>query len=253
MYNIIFNNLTPLFWTKFKNCLSGLNQYFGESYMYQSWFWVGQNISLMSCRFSLWIPVTSALRCTVPPWWAWIATNTRRPIASVSSSGLSCTRFRIRLQWKSGTRSRSGLSQEIVDLHSESLLDSPMWEATTCQCQRSGINCARSMRALSSQQPRILNNLCAFVWCLWQKKLQIHEANGTRLHCELPRLNSRGPKKGPKNNSLNRIQAYFPGPPKNRYFFWKSCEKNLLDNSRSLAPKAPYLKANFAEGEILPQ
>jgi hypothetical protein len=30
-------------------------------------------------------------------------------------------------------------------------------------------------------------------------------------------------------------------------------EKNLLDNNDLLAPKAPYLKADFAEGEILLQ
>ena len=36
-------------------------------------------------------------------------------------------------------------------------------------------------------------------------------------------------------------------------FFEKVAQKNLLDNNDILAPKAPYLKADFAEGEILPQ
>jgi len=38
-----------------------------------------------------------------------------------------------------------------------------------------------------------------------------------------------------------------------RIFFEKVAQKFLLDNNDLLAPKAPYLKADFAEGEILPQ
>ena len=43
-----------------------------------------------------------------------------------------------------------------------------------------------------------------------------------------------------------------PGPQKIN-FFEKVSQKNLLDNNDVLAPKAPHLKADFAEGEIHPQ
>ena len=48
------------------------------------------------------------------------------------------------------------------------------------------------------------------------------------------------------------MSAPFPGPKKID-FFEKVTQKNLLDNNDLLAPKAPYFKADFAEGEILPQ
>ena len=48
------------------------------------------------------------------------------------------------------------------------------------------------------------------------------------------------------------MSAPFPGPKKNNVFE-KVAQKNLLDNNGLLAPKAPYLEADFAEGEIVPQ
>ena len=108
------------------------------------------------------------------------------------------------------------------------------------------IYCARSMRALSSQQPRFLNNLCVFVW----------ESTKPMAPGFIPsiRHTSRGvPKRVPKITSTCRNKNRLPGPQKKTIFFWKSCAKNLLDNNGLLAPKAPYLKADFAEGEILRQ
>ena len=58
------------------------------------------------------------------------------------------------------------------------------------------------------------------------------------------------PKRVPKITSLNPVQAYFPGPPKID-FFEKVAKTNLLDNSRSLAPKAPYLKGSVTVVRIV--
>ncbi len=116
-------------------------------------------------------------------------------------------------------------------------------------------NCARSMRALSSQPPRFLNNLCASVWCLFvrDKRSNLCRKFASASYANFDTLFLGVPKRVPKITALNRIQAYFPGPLKKSTFSKKLRKKNLLDNNDILAPKAPYLKADFAEGEILPQ
>ena len=48
-------------------------------------------------------------------------------------------------------------------------------------------------------------------------------------------------------------QEPFAGTQKKTTFLKKLRKENLLDNNDLLAPKAPYFKADFAEGEILPQ
>ena len=60
------------------------------------------------------------------------------------------------------------------------------------------------------------------------------------------------PKRVPKITHLTEFKLTFRDPKKID-FFEKVAQKNLLDNNDILAPKAPYLKGDFAEGEILPQ
>ena len=55
-----------------------------------------------------------------------------------------------------------------------------------------------------------------------------------------------------KITSTYRFIKRLPGTKKN-VFFEKVAQQNLLDNNGIFAPKAPYLKADFAEGEILLQ
>ena len=115
------------------------------------------------------------------------------------------------------------------------------------------------MRALSSQQPRFLNNLCAFVWCLMSVCLSVCPRKSFKSVSKISigfignfrHTFFRGPNEGPKNNSLNRIQAYFPGPPKNR-FFWKSCAKKICLTITIFWRRRRHIE-DFAEGEILLQ
>ena len=85
------------------------------------------------------------------------------------------------------------------------------------------------MRALSSQQPRFLNNLCASV-CL---SVTAEASNMCRKLASASYTNfdthfSGVPKRVPKITSTYRIQAHFPGPLK-KSFFWCYLSSQLTE------------------------
>ena len=102
------------------------------------------------------------------------------------------------------------------------------------------------MRALSSQQPRFLNNLCASVCLSVCLSVRAGGANLCRKlasasYANFDTLLKGVPKRVPKITSLNPLQAYFPGPPKNRTFL-KKLRKKICSTNDLLAPKAPCLR-----------
>ncbi len=89
--------------------------------------------------------------------------------------------------------------------------------------------------------------------CLSAKKPEMIYCYNYALAWKFLHSISRGPRIGPKCLSTNRTWSDFPGPQKKSTFSENLRKTICPSQDANLAAKAPHLKANFAEGEILSQ
>ena len=110
--------------------------------------------------------------------------------------------------------------------------------------------CARSMRVLSSQQPRFLNNLCAYVCLSDVCPAKTFKSSKPLTPGFIPycRRTERGvPKRVQK---ITQLSSLLSGTSK-KSTFWKKLRKTFCPARRYLGAEGAILKAHFAEGESL--